>query len=78
MAETKSFNDKELLTSVEAAEYLGYKISSIYSLVQERRIPHYKPGGRLLFKRSELKNWVELSRVETVSEYLGENEKGTD
>ena len=43
--------------------------------VHEKIIPHYKPQGRLLFKRSELKEWIEASRVQTQEEYIQEQLK---
>jgi hypothetical protein len=33
-------------------------------LVYERRVPFYKPAGKLLFDLSELDRWAEASRVE--------------
>jgi excisionase family DNA binding protein len=43
----------------EAAEYLACPRSRIYALVSARRIPFHKDGSRLLFRRSELEEWVE-------------------
>lgn len=44
----------EWLTALEAAEYLRCPISRIYALSSARRIPLYRDGSRLFFKRSEL------------------------
>jgi len=41
-----------------AAEHLSCPRSRIYALVSARRIPHYKDGSRLLFRREELDDWV--------------------
>ena len=43
----------------EAAEYLRCPTSRIYALTSARRIPHHHDGSRLLFRRSELDEWVE-------------------
>jgi excisionase family DNA binding protein len=43
-----------------AAEHLTCPRSRIYALVSARRIPHYKDGSRLLFRREELDEWVRL------------------
>jgi len=72
MSETKSLDDRDFYTSDEAAEYCGVKITTIYSWVHDDLIPHYKPGGRLLFKRSELREWIESSRVPTQEELIKE------
>ncbi len=42
-----------------AAEYLACKRQRIYDLVSQGRIPHRREGTRLLFKRSELDEWLE-------------------
>lgn len=42
----------------EAADFLACPTSRIYSLVSAKRIPHYKDGSRLLFDRSELREFV--------------------
>jgi excisionase family DNA binding protein len=41
-----------------AAMHLACPRSRIYALVSVRRIPHYKDGSRLLFRREELDDWV--------------------
>lgn len=40
------------------AKHLACPRSRIYALVSARRIPHYKDGSRLLFRREELDGWV--------------------
>lgn len=68
------FNDadsqkSDWLSPEEAAEYLRIfrkdgtpSVESIRNLVSQRKIPFYKPLGRLLFKRSELHHFIEKSR----------------
>ena len=60
----------EWLNTYEAARYLRILkkdgatpcIKSLRNLVLQRRIPSYKPFGRLLFKRSELQRFIESKR----------------
>lgn len=60
---------KEILTSREAAAYLGISMSYLYKLSYNREIPHYKPTGKLLyFNRRELESWVQSVRVSTSEE----------
>jgi excisionase family DNA binding protein len=60
---------KVYLTMKEAAEYLGTTVNYLYKLTsQQHRIPYYAPGRKLLFKRAELDEWIEKSRVATDEE----------
>ncbi|MCC8039340.1 MAG: helix-turn-helix domain-containing protein [Bacteroidales bacterium] len=46
----------------EASELLHLAKSTIYTLTRQGRIPHYRPGKHLQFRRSELMAWRENSR----------------
>lgn len=66
---------KDFLTTKEAAAYIGASINYFYKLTSANRIPMYNPTGRkLLFKRSELQEWVERSRVSTNEELQAQAE----
>lgn len=52
------------LRAKDAAEYLGWTRSALYSRVHCRSIPHYKVDGMLLFKRDELDRWLAEHRVD--------------
>ena len=41
--------ERNLLTTTEAAKYLGLKPSYLYKLMMRRAIPYYKPNGKLCF-----------------------------
>ena len=43
----------------ECAAYLGYNPYSLRNLVWKDKIPHYKPAGKLLFKITEIDEWIE-------------------
>lgn len=75
--EYNTADDEHLLTVVECAAYLKLKPSSIYQMVAERRIPHFKiPHSQALrFRKTELDEWLESGRVETVSQYLRRSHK---
>ncbi len=49
-----------------ASEYLGISKSSMYQLIHKRSIPHYKPGKRILFSRTELNEWIKQGHVKTI------------
>ena len=41
------------------SEYLTLRKSKIYSLVEEKKIPHYRIGRQIRFKKSEVDEWME-------------------
>lgn len=45
--------ERNLLTTTEAAKYLGLKPSYLYKLMMRRAIPYYKPNGKLCFSRRQ-------------------------
>ena len=62
--EDKIVNVKETLTLLEAAEFTGLKSSYLYRLTSDRKIPHYKPQGKILyFDREDLLDWMRQNRI---------------
>jgi len=60
---------QEILNASMAAEFLGMTKGLLYKLTSQHRIPYYKPcGKRIMFKRSELEQWVNAGRVPTNAE----------
>ena len=60
---------KEVLTSDEAAKYMGVSKSYLYKLTMQQKIPHYKPMGKMCyFNRLELEGWLQANRVATADE----------
>lgn len=64
------FCTKDVLTSDEAAAYLGVSKSCLYKMTMGRKIPYYKSeGGKLCyFDRLELIEWMKGHRVATDNE----------
>ena len=61
--------EKVFLTTKEAAAYLGMALSSLYKMTSKKRIPFYTPTGKkIYFKKSELDEWMNSSRVATNNE----------
>lgn len=55
MAANTIFCTKEVLTSEEAARYMGISRSYLYKLTMRGEIPHFKPMGKMCyFNRKEL------------------------
>lgn len=66
------FCTKEVLTSEEAARYMGISKSYLYKLTMRQQIPHYKPMGKMCyFNRAELETWLQNNRVATGEEING-------
>ncbi len=68
--ENSTWMSKEILTTSEAAKFLGFKMSYLYKLTADNRIPFYKPnGGSILFCKQELVDWVKSNPIPTVVKY---------
>lgn len=49
----------DLLTVRELGKWLRLSESHIYSLVSKKKIPYKKIGGKVLFDRQTITNWIE-------------------
>ena len=59
----------EMLTTKEAADFLGLTVGYLYKLTMQKKIPYYKPfGNRCYFKRDELVQLLQSNRIATVEE----------
>lgn len=60
---------KNVLTFEDAVLLTGLSRSHLYRLTCEHKIPHYKPGGKMLyFDRKELEDWMRQNRQGTRQE----------
>ncbi len=63
------FCTKEILTSDEAAKYMGISRSYLYKLTMRKQIPHFKPLGKMcFFNRHDLEKWLQSNRIATADE----------
>ena len=53
----------------ECSRWIKRSPSTIYKMTSQRRIPHFKNGKRLLFKKSEVFAWLEKDRQYTKEEF---------
>jgi excisionase family DNA binding protein len=66
----KESNCEETIGDLEdCSEWIKRSPSTIYKLTSQRRIPHFKNGKRLLFKKSEVLAWLEKDRQFTNEEF---------
>jgi excisionase family DNA binding protein len=49
----------DLLTVRELSKWLRLSESHIYSLVSKKKVPYNKVGGKVLFDKQKIKNWIE-------------------
>lgn len=56
--ETQQKGYKNVMTSTEAAEYLGVSRKKIYDLVRTKNLPYFKPNRKMFFERQNLDEWV--------------------
>ena len=53
-----------LLTTAQAAAYLGLKTSYLHKLMMHRAIPYYKPNNKLcFFAQADLDHWLTGNRL---------------
>jgi len=62
--------NKELLSFKDACNYLKMPTDSLYKLTANKKIPHYKPGKRILFDKSQLDRWLEDHYVRSEKEII--------
>lgn len=59
------------ITSKQLAQHLGLSITAIGNL-RINKIPYYKIGGRILYKKQEIDEFIERTRHKGGGEYLNE------
>ncbi len=68
VSETAVVSDKiwkqKLLSVTEAAEFLGIKKSTLYEWIIQKKVPHYKVGRLVKFRREDLEAWLKKNGQE--------------
>lgn len=59
---------KEVLNTSEIALLLGISESRVRHLMSAKKIPHYKQGNKIYFRKKEIEAWQLQSRVPTDDE----------
>lgn len=64
--QTHFLMSKEILTFPEFCSFCGISESHGYKLTSAAQVPHFKPGGKLIyFKRQEVEAWLLKNPVRT-------------
>ncbi len=56
------------LSLKEVSKYLGVSDKTVYRMVSNREIPHYKIGRKLVFDTKDLDQFLASCRVEAVTD----------
>jgi excisionase family DNA binding protein len=68
VTELNESNQKaEVLNADQAAEFLHIAKQTLYSMTSRRKIPFYKNGKKILFKKGELQEWLNSGKHEQIS-----------
>ena len=60
---------RNLMTTAEAAEYIGVKKSYLMKLMMKKAIPYFKPNGKLCyFDEADLDHWLRRVRIPSEEE----------
>ena len=69
--------ESDILNIDQAAELLGWAVSTIYQKINRLELPHYKQGSSLRFSRKDLNAWIVSGRKLTSQEQLTEYKSKT-
>lgn len=58
---------RKTLTVREAAEYLGVHPDTIYAMVRQKQIPHFRVRRRIFFSQEAIDAWIRDQEVLSVS-----------
>lgn len=59
----------EFLTAEEVAEYLRLPLSTVYKLVQDKRLPGFKVGKHWRFRREAFQEWIKQQERSLIDSY---------
>lgn len=57
--------EEKTMNILEVANYIKVAKTSIYGLTHQKKIPYYKVGKKLYFKKSEIDEWIFSKRIKT-------------
>ena len=58
----------EILTTEDAAAYLGYSVEALRAKVRRKLVPHIRLNARTIrFRKSDLDAWLDSQAVEAVA-----------
>lgn len=61
-------NTIEFLSTEQLALFLGLSKTSVYRLMSQRRIPFYKLGHNVRFKRADVLEYLERNCIKSITQ----------
>jgi excisionase family DNA binding protein len=61
---------RRTLTVQDVAEYLGVHQDTIYNMVRQKEIPHFRVRRRILFTIESIDAWIRQSESEVIIEAM--------
>lgn len=58
------------LTVQEVADYLGVHQDTIYSMVQQKQIPHFRVRRRIFFSKGTVDTWISNQETNLVEQSI--------
>ncbi|MGJ9460072.1 helix-turn-helix domain-containing protein [Oceanobacillus sp. CF4.6] len=55
-------------TAKEAAEYLGVHTDTIYTMVRQKEIPHFRLRRRIMFSKPAIDGWIRNQEYESTKD----------
>ncbi len=72
--QTNSPDFPETFGKKECSQLTGYAVNTINKMICERTIPFYKKNARVIFKKSEIEEWLLSNRILTNEEFIANAE----
>ena len=61
--------EQKYLSLKEAAGYLGLSLSAMYKMTMGKTIPHFKPGGKIIYiDKRDLDKFIQKNRISSKDE----------
>ena len=67
--EEKERDNQDIGNLKDCSKWIKRSTSTIYKMTSQNRIPHYKNGKLLLFKKADVLAWLEKDRQLTIDEH---------
>ena len=61
---------KMFMNIEEAAEFTGFSVATLYTYINKKTVPYIKKGGKVMFKRESLIDWMEEGEKRTQQKQL--------
>lgn len=71
---TEREQKEEVLNADQAAAFLHIAKQTLYTMTSKRKIPFYKHGKKILFRRGDLEDWLNRGKHNEVTHFSKEGQ----